>query len=94
MAITQEEVRRIAKLARLRLSDEEVALYEGQFARILDLMAELSALDTAAAAAASVPGLRNVMREDSPRPFPEPERLLALAPERAGDYYQVKKVIE
>jgi len=94
VAITAAEVRRVAELARLRLSDEEAALYEGQFTRILELMAELSALDTAqTAATASVLGLSNVMRDDEPRPFPEPERLLALAPESEGGRYKVPKVL-
>ena len=94
MAISAEEVRKIAGLARLRLSEEEVALYQRQFAAVLDLMAELSALDTSATAATtSVLTLSNVMREDSPQPFAQPERLLALAPEREGDYFKVRKVI-
>lgn len=91
MPITAAEVRKIAKLARLRLGDEETVLQQGQFARILELMAELSALDAGAPAAAA--GLPSVMRDDSPAPFPGPQRLLALAPEREGDYYKVKKVI-
>ncbi|MCX5797153.1 MAG: Asp-tRNA(Asn)/Glu-tRNA(Gln) amidotransferase subunit GatC [Elusimicrobia bacterium] len=94
MSITAEEVRRIAALARLRLSDEEAALYEGQFGRILELVAEISALDTSqTAATTSVLGLSNVMRDDVPKPFCEPERLLALAPESEGGYYKVKKVL-
>ena len=94
MAITAEEVRRIAALARLRLSDEEAALHERQFGRILELVAEISALDTSqTAATASVLGLSNVMRDDVPKPFAEPERLLALAPEREDGYYKVKKVL-
>ncbi len=94
MAVTAEEVRRIAELARLRLSDQEAALYERQFGRILELVAEISELDTSqTAATTSVLGLSNVMRDDVPRPFPDPERLLALAPEREDGYYKVKKVI-
>jgi aspartyl-tRNA(Asn)/glutamyl-tRNA(Gln) amidotransferase subunit C len=94
VAITAEEVRRIAALARLRLCDEEAALYERQFGRILDLVAEVSALDTTqTAATASVLALSNIMRDDAPKPFPEPERLLALAPEREDGYYKVKKVL-
>jgi aspartyl-tRNA(Asn)/glutamyl-tRNA(Gln) amidotransferase subunit C len=94
VAITAEDVRRIAALARLRLSDDEVALYERQFGRILELVAELSALDTSqTAATASVSGLSNIMRGDAPKPFPEPESLLALAPEREDGYYKVKKVL-
>jgi aspartyl/glutamyl-tRNA(Asn/Gln) amidotransferase C subunit len=94
VAITAGEVRRIAALARLRLSDDEAALHERQFGRILELVADISALDTSqTAATASVLGLSNVMRDDVPEPFPETERLLALAPERKGGYYKVKKVL-
>lgn len=94
MAISAAEVRRAAKLARLRLTDEESALYERQFGRILELMSELSELDTAeTAAAAGVSALSNVLREDEPRSFPEPERLLALAPQSEGGCYKVPKVL-
>jgi len=94
MAITAEEVRRIAKLARLRLTVEEAAVYQGQFARILELMAELAPLDISATeATAAIAGPSHALREDEPRPFPEPERLLAIAPEREGGYYKVKKVL-
>ncbi|MBI5241132.1 MAG: Asp-tRNA(Asn)/Glu-tRNA(Gln) amidotransferase subunit GatC [Elusimicrobia bacterium] len=94
MAISAAEVRRVARLARLRLSDEEAALYERQFGGILELMAELSGLDTAETpATASVSALSNVMREDAARPFPEPERLLALAPQSEGGCYKVPRVI-
>ncbi|HAM35366.1 MAG TPA: Asp-tRNA(Asn)/Glu-tRNA(Gln) amidotransferase subunit GatC [Elusimicrobia bacterium] len=108
MAITEDEVRKIAKLARLRLADGEAQLYQGQFSRILGLMTELSAVDTSLTAAtffgggepsgshdgAAVVERPNVLRPDDPRPFSDPQRLLALAPERDGDYYKVRKVIE
>lgn len=94
MAITAADVRRIAALARLRLSDEEAALYERQFGRILELVAELSALDTAqTAATASVLAFSNVMRDDAPQPFAEPQRLLDMAPESEDGYYKVKRVL-
>jgi len=90
--ISADEVRKIAKLARLRLGEDEVALYQAQFSRILELMSELSGLEAAAPSSSAAPSA-NVLRDDSPQPFPEPERLLALAPERAGPYYKVKKVL-
>ena len=58
-------------------------------------MAELSKLDTKdVPPTTSVLGLSNVMREDEPRPFDGPEKLLANAPEREGHYFKVRKVIE
>ncbi len=93
--ITEDDVRKIAKLARLKLEDAEVKLYQGQLVKILDSMAELSKLDTKSVApTASVLGVRNVMRDDVPKPFLDPEKLLANAPEREGPYYKVRKVIE
>ena len=95
MAISEEDVRKIAKLARLKLTDPEVKLYQGQLLKILDSMAELSKLDTAKVEpTTSVLGAVNVMREDSPKPFEDVEALLGNAPDREGPYYKVRKVIE
>lgn len=95
MAISEEDVRKIARLARLRLTGEEIKLYQGQLIKILDSMAELSSLDTAAVPpTTSVLGLSNVVREDVPAPFPDAEKLLANAPEREGRFFKVRKVIE
>jgi aspartyl-tRNA(Asn)/glutamyl-tRNA(Gln) amidotransferase subunit C len=95
MSISKDDVRKIAKLARLKLSDAEVELYGGQLLKILDSMEELKTLDTASVPpTTSVLGVSNVMREDVPAPFPDVEALLANAPERDGPYYKVRKVIE
>ncbi|MBI4371223.1 MAG: Asp-tRNA(Asn)/Glu-tRNA(Gln) amidotransferase subunit GatC [Elusimicrobia bacterium] len=93
MSVSEADVRRIAKLARLRLSDEEVRLYGGQLSKILDAMAELGRLD-AAAVPADAPAASGALREDEPRPFAGRESLLANAPERDGPYVKVPRVIE
>ncbi len=95
MSLSEADVRKIAKLARLKLTDEEVRLYQGQFSKILDSMAELERLDTKAVApTTSVLGLSNVLRDDIPRPFAGAEKLLANAPDREGTFFKVRKVIE
>jgi len=95
VSVSESDVRKIAKLARLRLSDEEVKLYGGQLAKILDAMAELGKLDTKdVPPTASVLGAVDVTRADEPRPFEGRERLLANAPDRDGPYFKVRKVIE
>ncbi len=95
MSVSDADVKKIAKLARLRLSEAEVVLYGGQLAKILDSMAELAMADTSGVApTTSVLGAVNVMRDDDPKPFDDPEALLANAPERDGPYFKVKKVIE
>ena len=95
MSVSEADVRRIAKLARLRLSDDEVARYGGQLGKILDAMAELGALDTKnVPPTESVLGTANAPRADEPRPFEGRERLLENAPDRDGPYFKVRKVIE
>ena len=95
MAIGEEDVKKIAKLARLKLSPQEIHLYQSQLVKILESMDELSRLDTSKVPpTASVLGLTNVMREDVPAPFGGVEKLLANAPEREGPYFKVRKVIE
>ena len=94
MTVSDADVRKIAKLARLRLTDDEVRLYGGQMTKILDAVAELSALDTRdVPPTTSVLGAADVMRADEPRPFEGCERILANAPERDGPYFKVRKVI-
>jgi len=92
-------VRRIADLARLDVTDEEVRELGEQFERILAHFAVLAQLDAGgqgeegivAAAGASLP--ESVLRDDAARPSFEPERLLSNAPARAGDFYRVPKTV-
>lgn len=94
MSVSEADVRKIAKLARLRLTDDEVKLYGGQLTKILDSMNELAALDTASVPpTTSVLGVSDVTREDEPRTFADRERLLDNAPDRDGPYFKVRKVI-
>ena len=95
MSVSDADVKKIAKLARLRLTEAEVALYGGQLTKILDSMAELAKVDTTGVPpTTSVLGAVNVMRDDTPAPFEDTEALLANAPERDGPYFKVKKVLE
>jgi aspartyl-tRNA(Asn)/glutamyl-tRNA(Gln) amidotransferase subunit C len=94
MSVSDADVRKIAKLARLRLGDAEVALYGGQLTKILDAMAELAQLETKdVPPTTSVLGATDVTREDEPRTFDGRERLLENAPDRDGPYFKVRKVI-
>ena len=95
MSVSEEDVKKIAKLARLRLTEAEVALYGGQLTKIIDSMAELNTADTSGVApTTSVLGAVNVMRDDEPAPFEDTEALLANAPDRDGPYFKVRKVLE
>lgn len=93
--IKDEDVVKIARLARLKLSLDEIALYRGQLENILESMEELSKLDTSSVEpTTSVLGGSGALREDEPRPFAATEKLLANAPQREGGYFKVRKVIE
>jgi aspartyl-tRNA(Asn)/glutamyl-tRNA(Gln) amidotransferase subunit C len=93
--ISREDVQHVARLARLELSEAELERMRVELNNILAFMDKLRSLDTAGVEPTShaVP-LRNVMREDEPRPsFPRDE-MLANAPERAGDFFRVPRIIE
>ena len=65
MQLTQEQVRHIAKLARLGLTDDEVKKFSTQLTNILQYIEVLNEVDTSAVAPTNqVTGLMNVMRED------------------------------
>ncbi len=83
MPLSLSEVEHVAELARLRLTDEEKALFREQLSAILDYAVVLQSVDTSAIApTATVLPLRNVMRDDVSRPSLPQEDVLANAPEQ------------
>lgn len=95
MEISGDDVLHIAELARLRLSEKEKETFREQLSGILQYVAKLNDLDTEGIEPTShVLKLENVFREDSTRPSLDPEQALANAPERAGHFYKVPKIIE
>jgi aspartyl-tRNA(Asn)/glutamyl-tRNA(Gln) amidotransferase subunit C len=93
--ITPEDVRHVARLARLELSEAELERMRAEMDAILAYMDKLRSLDTTGVEPTShaVP-LRNVMRDDEPRlSFPRDD-MLANAPDRAGDFFRVPRIIE
>lgn len=97
MSLTPDDVRKVARLARLKLTEAELERFQGQLGHILEHMADLAALDTAAVApTAHALGLVNVLRADVPAALSAEAReaLFRNAPEREGPYVKVPKVIE
>ena len=93
--ITKEDVLKIAALAKLSLSADEVSRYPSQFTKILDSIAELSRLNVEnVPPTSSVLGLKNALREDEIAPFENMEALIDNAPEKDGPYFKVPKIIE
>jgi aspartyl/glutamyl-tRNA(Asn/Gln) amidotransferase C subunit len=92
--ITADEVRELALLARLRLSDDEVARMTGDLGAILEYVDALRALDTT-----DVEPMTHAVpfdcpeRADETRPSLPLDEALANAPPRDGDYYQVPRIV-
>ncbi|MBI4127128.1 Asp-tRNA(Asn)/Glu-tRNA(Gln) amidotransferase subunit GatC [Candidatus Peregrinibacteria bacterium] len=82
MKLSKEQVKKIAHLARLHLTDDEVELFAGQLTDILNYVDVLKELDTAGVPETNqVTGLTNVLREDVvSRTLCEPDALLACSP--------------
>ena len=95
MSIDRTTVEKVAKLARLQLSGEELDRYGKQLGAILDYIAKLEKLDVAGLEplAHAVDG-DNVFREDVPRPGLSRDAALQNAPEKTGDFFIVPKIIE
>ena len=93
--ITRADVENVAALARLHLSDEELARMEGQLSRILEAIAVLQDVDTShVGPTASVLPLENVMRDDLPADGISREAALANAPLREGDHLRVPIILK
>jgi aspartyl-tRNA(Asn)/glutamyl-tRNA(Gln) amidotransferase subunit C len=97
MALTLDEVRRVAALARLRLSAEEEQLFAGQLSAILDHVKELEALDLGDVPPmthALAEGEAVALRPDRPVPGLSTGEALANAPAREGSCFKVPRIIE
>ena len=80
--IDREQVLHVAKLARLRLSDEEVERMAGELSKILEHVETMGELDLEGVEPTShVVDLTNVLREDVPRPSLDRETALEQAPD-------------
>ena len=93
--ITREEVRHVARLARLELGPAELERMRQELDGILSYIDKRRALDTEGVEPTShaVP-LVNVMRDDEPAPSLPPAEMLANAPDPAGGLFRVPKIIE
>jgi aspartyl-tRNA(Asn)/glutamyl-tRNA(Gln) amidotransferase subunit C len=94
MATDRIDVRHVARLARLALTDDEVARYGDQLADLLQHVDQLKELDTdAVAATAQVIAARNVTRPDALRPTLARDVVLAAAPQAQHGFFRVPKII-
>jgi aspartyl-tRNA(Asn)/glutamyl-tRNA(Gln) amidotransferase subunit C len=88
------DVRYVAKLARLALTDDEVERFGAQLGDLLEHVNALAKLDVSqVAATAQVVESRNVERDDLVRPGLDRETVLESAPQRQGDFFRVPRII-
>ena len=95
MPINRAQVQHIAALARISLTDAETEVFARQLSDILDQFEALQSLDTDGVPPTShVAGLDTVLREDEPAGSLESEDSLLNAPQRRGDFFQVRAVLD
>ncbi|MSQ11074.1 MAG: Asp-tRNA(Asn)/Glu-tRNA(Gln) amidotransferase subunit GatC [Dehalococcoidia bacterium] len=93
--LTPEEVRHIAQLVRIRVTDQEVDQFTSQLSDILDQFTKLDELDTSEVPATrhTLP-LHNVLREDVAEESLTAEQATANAPLKEAGHFRVRAVLE
>ena len=94
--ITKEEIKKIASLAKINISDDELDNYSGQISKILEYMSTLDEVDTSKVEEFSNQLFNNEqsLRDDMVEGSLDRDKILKLAPNSDGVYFKVPKVIE
>ncbi|KKQ73187.1 MAG: Aspartyl/glutamyl-tRNA(Asn/Gln) amidotransferase subunit C [Berkelbacteria bacterium GW2011_GWB1_38_5] len=93
--ISKQDVEHVAKLSRLKLSDEETAEYTQELGAILDYVDELDSAPTEGVEPISqISGLKNIAREDEVTESLPTEKVLENAPDKKDNFIKVKKIFE
>lgn len=95
MKLKREEVLHIAALARVGVTDADVEKFQEQLSNILENFEVLKKLDTSnVTPTAQSIGLQNIIMNDEIKPSLSQADVLANAPQREGDFFKVKVVLE
>ena len=95
MQISKQEVEHVAKLARLEITEGEKDTLSKQLSSILTYIGELKSWDTTGVEpTATVLEQTNVLREDRARPSLPVEQAIRNAPDSAGGYFRVPRILE
>lgn len=95
MALSKEDVLKVAKLARIELTDQEVEKFQSQLSGVLTYVEQLQAVDTdGVVETAQVTGLENVTRPDEVRASSDEQRQATIdqAPQHTGNLVRVTSV--
>ena len=91
----QFDVRHISELARLELTEEEIAKFQTQLSQVLDYVEKLKEVDVSGVEpTAHANPIFNVFRKDAPQESLTPQEELANAPRSANQLFSVPKVVE
>jgi len=93
--LSRKEVAHLARLARLAVTDEELDLFAGQLAAVLDAVAQVgeALVDDVAPTTHAVP-MTNVFRADVARPSLPREAVLSGAPAAEEDRFRVPRILQ
>ena len=95
MSLTQTDVEKVARLARLAMSEAEIQTAQTQLTNIFDLIAEMQAVDTRGIEPMShSQDLAQRLREDVVTEVNQRDAFQAIAPQTEGGLYLVPQVIE
>lgn len=94
MSLTREDVIKIARLARLALTDEELSHYQGQLSAVLDYAARLNELDLSGVDAIAGPTRQNITRDDVVAASLPRDDALYNAAQTADGHFLIQSVLE
>ena len=95
MHVDEKTVRRIAHLARIKITDDEAAGLESELSAILDWVEQLSEVDTESVEPTTHPlRFSNVFRTDQVKQSLSSQEALDNAPQKHGEFFAVPKVLE
>jgi aspartyl-tRNA(Asn)/glutamyl-tRNA(Gln) amidotransferase subunit C len=91
--LTKEEVKHIAELARIGVSEKDVERYSKDLSSILNWVEELKKVDVEKISEVNyISGMENSLREDKVEKFSEAEKIIELFPEKKERYDKVKSI--
>lgn len=91
--ITKDEVKHIAELARIGVSEKDVEKFSRDLSVVLDWIEELKKADIEGISEVShISGMENFVREDKVEKFLEAEKIIELFPEKKERYDKVKSI--
>jgi aspartyl-tRNA(Asn)/glutamyl-tRNA(Gln) amidotransferase subunit C len=93
-SLSRDEVAKLAALARIEMSEEELVSLSSQFGMILDAVARVQEVNLDGVTATSHPQpIQNIFREDQVRPSLTPEQALSGAPAQEEQRFRVPQIL-